>query len=111
MLPIALVNEIDHMIRERKLSHRKIASHLGISRGTVSAIASGRRGLHGRETIGPYTASVPTSAPTRCPECGYRVYLPCLVCRTRQHHQRQILLRLLARTSRNDNSVRRNRAG
>lgn len=95
MLTTALVQEVDRLLREGELSQRQIASHLCVSRGTISAIASGRRGLHGRDT--PLcTLSHALSTPTRCRTCGYRVYLPCLICRirTRQHQQR--LLKLLA---------------
>ena len=111
MLPIALVNEIDSMIREGALSHRKIAAHLGVSRGVVSAIANGRRGLYGQDPLETYSPLAPTSPPTRCPVCGYRVYLPCLVCRTREHHQRRIILRILARTHQADSRVGRKTAG
>ncbi len=100
MLPIALVNEIDTLIHEGTLSHRKIAARLGVSRGVVNAIANGRRGLYGQDPFAKYTPVAHTSPPTRCPTCGYRVYLPCLVCRTREHQQRQIILRILARTNR-----------
>src|SRR4051812_42008774 len=61
MLPIALVNEIDQMVREGTLSHRKIAAHLGISRGVVSAIANGRRGLYGQDPLETYSPLTPTS--------------------------------------------------
>ena len=101
MLPTTLVHEIDRLLREGELSHRKIAAHLGVSRGTISAIASGRRGLYGKEPFEPHSPLVPSSPPTRCPHCGYRVYLPCLICRIRQHQQRQRLLQLLAAASRN----------
>ena len=89
MLPTTLVHEIDRLLREGELSHRKIAAHLGVSRGTISAIASGRRGLYGKEPFETYSPLVPSSPPTRCPHCGYRIYLPCLICRIREHHQRQ----------------------
>ena len=111
MLPIALVNEIDSLIHEGALSHRKIAARLGVSRGVVSAIANGRRGLFGQDPLAKYSPVAPTSPPTRCPTCGYRVYLPCLVCRTREHNQRQIILRILARMSTTDNRIRRKSAG
>ena len=91
MLPTTLVHEIDRLLREGELSHRKIAAHLGVSRGTISAIASGRRGLYGKEPFETYSPLVPSSPPTRCPHCGYRVYLPCLICRMREHKQRQLL--------------------
>src|SRR4051794_4325082 len=111
MLPIALVNEIDAQVRKGTLSRRKIAAHLGVSRAVVNAIANGDRGLYGQNPLVKYSPLAPTSKPTRCPGCGYRVYLPCLVCRTREHHRRQIILRILARTSTSDNSVRRKNAG
>ena len=43
MIATALVEEIRHMLREGRLSQREIAKRLGVSRGTVNAIASGRR--------------------------------------------------------------------
>jgi hypothetical protein len=111
MLPIAQVNEIDSLVHEGTLSHRKIATRLGVSRGVVSAIANGRRGLYGQDPFAKYSPLAPTSPPTRCPTCGYRVYLPCLVCRAREHHQRQIVLRILSRMNARDQSVRRQSAG
>jgi hypothetical protein len=111
MLPIALVNEIDSLIHEGSLSHRRIAARLGVSRGIVSAIANRRRGLYGHDPFAKHSPLVPTSPPTRCPTCGYRVYLPCLVCRTREHNQRQSILRILARAGGTDNRVRRRSAG
>jgi hypothetical protein len=111
MLPIALVHEIDSLLKEGTLSQRKIAEHLGVSRGLVSAIATRRRGLYGHDPLAKHSPLVPTSPPTRCPQCGYRVYLPCLVCRTRDHHQRQISLRILGRSSVPGNRVRRKSAG
>lgn len=111
MLPIALVNKIDQMVHEGTMSQRKIAAQLGVSRTVVNDIARGRRGLYGQDPLETYSPLTPTSPPTRCPECGYRVYLPCLVCRTRAHRHRQIILDLLARTNRTDNRVRRKNAG
>ncbi len=100
MLPIALVNEIDSLLQQGDLSHRKIAFRLGVSRGTIGAIASGRRGLYGREPIETHSPLARTSPPTRCPDCGYRVYLPCRICVVRQHRQRQIMLGLLSADAR-----------
>lgn len=99
MLPTALVHEIDRLVREGKLSQRQIAAHLNVSRGTISAIARGRRGLYGKDPLDDKSPLVPALPPMRCPHCGYRVYLPCIVCRTRTHRQRQILLRILAATN------------
>jgi predicted XRE-type DNA-binding protein len=88
MLTTALVHEIDRLLREKQLSHRQIAARLAVSRGTISAIANGKRNLYGKDAP-MHAARVTNSPPTRCPKCGYRVYLPCLVCRIREHKSRQ----------------------
>lgn len=99
MLPTALVHEIDRLLRDRRLSQRQIATHLNVSRGIVSAIARGRRGLYGKDPLDEESPLTPASPPVRCPHCGYRVYLPCNICRTRAHRHRQILLEILAATN------------
>ncbi len=96
MLATALVEEIDRLVREGNLSQRSIAAQLHVSRGVVSAIARGDRKLFGRELPAKYSLLTPTSPPTRCPCCGYRVYLPCIICRTREHKTRQRILAILA---------------
>jgi Winged helix-turn-helix DNA-binding len=94
MLAKLLIDEIHRLLREGRLSQRKIAARLHVSRGTVSAIASGRRGLFGREPDGDdATTFRPHSPPERCPRCGYRVYMPCLVCHSRDFQERQTELR------------------
>jgi hypothetical protein len=108
MLPTATILEIDRLLRSGELSQRQIAARLNVSRGTVSAIANGQRGLHGRDVDDGRPAHAPSSSPKRCPECGYRVYLPCRICEARQH---KIEARLNARrllksvTSGNDSSA------
>jgi len=84
MLSTTLILEIDRLLKEKQLSHRRIAQRLRVSRSTVSAIASGRRGLHGRNLLDSRKARTQRSLPLRCPGCGHRVYMPCLVCRTRR---------------------------
>jgi hypothetical protein len=96
MHPIALVHEAARLLHEGELSHRQIAARLGVSRGTVGAIASGRRSLFGREKRLDLP-SEPTTPPTRCPQCGYRVHMPCHICRIRAHKTSQQLLQILAR--------------
>ena len=96
MHSLELVREIDRLLQEGQLSQRKIAERLRVSRGIISAIARGRRGLHGRETENAHSTLGRSSPPVRCPECGYRVFLPCVICRIRQHEDRQRLLRILA---------------
>jgi hypothetical protein len=84
MLAKSLVEEIDRLIKQGNLSQRRIAAILRVSRGTVSAIAAGRRRLYGQisdeDGVGCHGQR---TVPRRCPCCGYRVYLPCLICRCR----------------------------
>jgi hypothetical protein len=94
MHPLATVIEIDRLLKEGELSQRKIAVRLGVSRGTVTAIASGRRGLHGQDSRHE-DESMRKSPPERCPRCGYFVSLPCLVCRTRDYRDERKVLRIV----------------
>lgn len=97
MLSVAIAEEIDRLLREGKLSQRQIAARLGVSRGSVGAIANGQRGLHGKETWSENPeATDPALLPERCPHCGHRVYMPCLVCRTREYCDVQRMQRELA---------------
>ncbi|HEX4413419.1 MAG TPA: hypothetical protein VH107_07295 [Lacipirellulaceae bacterium] len=90
-----VLSEIHRLILAGELSQREIATHLEVSRGTVGAIASGRRSLAGREPRRTYSPLTPTMPPVRCQRCGYRVYLPCIICRVREHRARQQMLHLL----------------
>jgi winged helix-turn-helix DNA-binding protein len=90
MLTLSLVKKIERLLQDGKLSQRKIAERVGVSRGTVAAVASGRPGIHGREpSIDDHDPWVHLTPPERCPLCGFLVYMPCLVCRTREHRQWQ----------------------
>lgn len=97
MLPLATVQEIRRLLDEGQLSQRKIAAQLGVSRGTVGAIASGRRGMFGREpdTDHPDLCSLDLP-PERCPTCGAMVYKPCVLCRTREFQEREQAIEGLA---------------
>lgn len=88
MLSLYQVTEIKQLLDARQLSQRAIAQKLGVSRGTVHAIASGRRGVHGRESPGA-CVQTPLAPPVRCPGCGKRVYLPCVYCRAVDYARRQ----------------------
>jgi transcriptional regulator with XRE-family HTH domain len=85
MIAAHLVEQIEHLLAEGRLSHRKIARFTGVSRGTIGAIASGRRQVRPRK-IYPWEeeAEVPDSPPERCPTCGGMVYMPCRLCRTKK---------------------------
>jgi transcriptional regulator with XRE-family HTH domain len=84
MIAQALVNDVRRLLAEGHLSQRKIARVLGVSRGTVGAIATGRRPdfgrLHGATEEEEFA---PTGPPARCPGCGGMVYMPCRLCRAR----------------------------
>jgi transcriptional regulator with XRE-family HTH domain len=76
------VAEIRRLLAEGSLSQRKIAGLTHVSRGTVSAIASGRRPQYDGPTGDDWAE--PTGPPVRCPDCGGMVYLPCQLCRVRK---------------------------
>ena len=90
MLPLATVHEIRRLLGERRMSQRKIADKLGVSRGTIHAIASGRRGVFGREPglDGP-TLCCRDMPAERCPGCGATVYKPCVLCGAREYRARE----------------------
>jgi transcriptional regulator with XRE-family HTH domain len=86
MIARALVEEIRRMLLADRLSQRKIAQTLGISRGTVNAIARGRRRDNSTrrcqcEEDEGFTP--PTGMPARCPGCGGLTQMPCLLCYVR----------------------------
>ena len=76
MLPLSKVLQIQELLNQGSLSRRKIAKQLGVSRGVVNALASGQRGIYGREK----TAEGTPDEPERCPSCGEMVYMPCVAC-------------------------------
>jgi transcriptional regulator with XRE-family HTH domain len=80
----ALVAEVRRLLAEGAMSQRAIARSVGVSRGTVAVIASGRRPDYEAlrqvrdeedESVGP---------PRRCSVCGGTVYMPCRLCKTRE---------------------------
>lgn len=98
MLSIAVVQEIRRLLDERQLSQRSIALKLGVSRGIVSNMASGRRAVFGREPDQrPDRVSLKreTSLPIRCRSCGGLVHAPCRLCEARELRRRTMLLRRL----------------
>ena len=88
MLSSATVMEVHRLLGKGSLSQRDIARNLGISRGTVQAIAAGKRRERG-PTREPATFFSPTAVPKRCPTCGGLVQMPCLLCHVRRLRARQ----------------------
>jgi hypothetical protein len=80
MIASGVVGEIRVLLGEGKLSQRSIAARLGVSRGTVSAIALGKRPDYEARRRRGNDLIPPSGIPRRCPECGRRVQMPCLAC-------------------------------
>lgn len=83
MISQGVVDQILRLLAEGRLSQRKISRALGVSRGTIGAIAKGHR-PRPRTTDERWGDTYrPLGPPTRCPGCGGLVYMPCLLCRVR----------------------------
>jgi hypothetical protein len=84
MIATAVIEEIRELLRTRRMSQRAIAERLGVSRGTVNAIACGKRSASAvrnrRENKG---FQPPDGVFRRCPGCGGLVQMPCLLCYVR----------------------------
>ena len=81
MIATTVVDEIRRLLGQGRLSQRKIASRIGVSRGTVNAIALGKRAdspARWRPEDDGFTP--PAGLPARCPGCGGMVQMPCLLC-------------------------------
>ena len=87
MIATSVVDEIRRLLREGRLSQRSIARQIGVSRGTVNAIALGKcthdRVRRQRDEDGFIP---PAGLPVRCPGCGGKVQMPCLLCYIRTIH-------------------------
>jgi len=89
MIAPAVVDEIKRLLDHGSLSQRKIARRLGVSRGTVNAIALGKRRVRPARSGSDPDDFVPPSGPlVRCPICGGLVKAPCLACRVRARKER-----------------------
>lgn len=91
MLTSTVVEEVQRLLKEGKLSWRKIAGRTGVSRGSVHAIAHGRRTTRLRRPSStahdPPRRTPGSELPIglegpigRCGECGRRMVLPCRAC-------------------------------
>lgn len=90
MLSIEQVREISRLLDEGELSQRQIAARLGVGRTTVGAIASGERGVNGHDEQDEISRSRADQHPVRCNRCGYRVYMPCLICIAQEYRRQQL---------------------
>ncbi|MBU4270367.1 MAG: hypothetical protein KKE86_06865 [Planctomycetes bacterium] len=81
MIATMVVDEIRRMLREGRLSQRKIAVRLSVSRGTVNAVARGKRpDYSARRRREDDDFIPPMGIPVRCPGCGGLAQMPCLLC-------------------------------
>jgi hypothetical protein len=97
MLSPAKVSEIRRLLARGNISQRQVARELGISRGTVDAVASGKRPDYPVRIVEEdYECLLP---PVRCRGCGGMVHGPCRLCRMRALKARQ---QAMARARRRD---------
>ena len=90
MIAPEVVDRIRRMLDQGELSQRGIARRLGVSRGTVNAIALARRPdyeAQWRREADEIPA--PSGPPRRCPECGAMVLMPCVACGVRAIQDRR----------------------
>jgi len=83
MIPLETVLEIQRLLAEGRLSQGQIAQKLGVSRTFVNFVHRGRLRTPLQARIKDDLEQEPT--PRRCPECGAKVYMPCIACRTRTY--------------------------
>lgn len=89
MISSHVVAEVRRLLEEGRLSQRKIAQWTGVSRGTVHAIARGRRpDCEARRCRRTDAVTPPSGPPRRCPGCGGMVQMPCLLCQLRAIQRR-----------------------
>lgn len=101
MLASAKVKEVRRLLAEGKLSQRKIAEAVGVSRSIVSGIARGVRPDYESRTRAQAAEFEPLGPIERCPSCGGKVYMPCRLCRVRKTKTREnARLRALRRLAR-----------
>jgi transcriptional regulator with XRE-family HTH domain len=85
MLDPLTVAEVKWLLAAGTLSQREIARRTGVCRGTVLAIANGkRRDPTAEADVEPDAAEEICSRPVRCRGCGGRLaVLPCRLCKAR----------------------------
>ena len=80
MIRPAVVREIRRLLKQGGLSQRAVARQVGVSRGTVDAIARGTRPDYDARRAALDAFTPPSGTPRRCPGCGRLVKMPCLAC-------------------------------
>ncbi len=81
MIAPSVIDEILRLLAESSLSQRRIAEITNVSRGTVNAVARGKRRAHRC----PWPDwEEPTGPLERCSKCGAMATTPCHACRVRE---------------------------
>jgi transcriptional regulator with XRE-family HTH domain len=99
MIAPAIIAEIKHLLAMGNQSQRKIATQMGVSRGTVSGVAAGTRPDYEalRRELEQEEDMLPTGPLERCGSCGGMSYMPCQLCQVREikadRRRRQLLVR------------------
>jgi hypothetical protein len=83
MISQGIVDQIVRLLADGRMSQRKIARAVGVSRGTIGAIAKGHRPRVRRAEDRWGEPIRPLGPPRRCGSCGGLVFMPCLLCRVR----------------------------
>ena len=85
MISEQTVSTIRHLLKEGKLSRRKIALQLGISRSAIRHVEleSGREPSIDNGDFKEKMFCFPKGPHRRCCHCGAFVQLPCLACQVR----------------------------
>lgn len=83
MISPVQVDEIRRLLAAGTHSLRKIARRTGVSRGTVAAIAHGRRRDRIPKGDPEDLGEEPPGPVQRCPQCGALAQSPCRACRVR----------------------------
>lgn len=97
MIAPEVVSEVRSLLTKGGLSRRHIARYVGVSRGTVQAIASGKRPDYStRRPRDRYDMIFPSGPPRRCPTCGGMVQMPCLLCHVRRIREARVVNRTKA---------------
>ena len=81
MINKTTISAIRHLLREGKLSQRKIALRLGVSRKTVHNVE--KESVHVEPKKEKEVFRYPRGPHRRCCHCGAFVQLPCLACQLR----------------------------
>jgi hypothetical protein len=83
MIQPAMVSQVRRLLGQGDLSQRKVAKMTGVSRGTISRIASGKRPDY-RLPPDEEESDAASGPPERCGGCGGMVTMPCRLCRVRE---------------------------